>query len=181
MLKKSEMFTLARNVLGIFSLYGFQKTSMEDIAAAAGVSRQSVYKKFGTKKKCYEWAIHTYLEDMYLRIFTHLENNEADPSLTLMNVFDTLIGDAIEISSNPHGPKTVDDVLKATHASPEDWPLRFRSRLTDFLICHDLTSKNNAHGIAFLLIAAGKGLLLEETSREQFLKDMNLIIESIKK
>ncbi len=169
----------AKDILATFAQYGFQKTSMEDIARAMGVSRQSIYKKFGSKDKCYEWSIHTYLSGMYSSIFTDLSNDETPPLKTLINVFDTFIGQAVEIVNNPHGAEVFNDALKATHASQEDWPLRYRTRLAEFLERHNLASNNKALGMAFALISAGKGLLLEETSRSQFLKDMSLIIESV--
>ncbi len=35
---------------------------MEEIARAVGLSRQSIYKKFGSKEACYTWALKTYME-----------------------------------------------------------------------------------------------------------------------
>jgi AcrR family transcriptional regulator len=169
----------AKDMLATFAQYGFKKTSMEDIARAMGISRQSVYKKFGSKEKCYEWSIHTYLSGMYSTIFSALSNDDVPPLKTLINVFDTFIGQAIEIVNNSHGAEVFNDALKATHASQEDWPLRYRIRLAEFLERHNLASNDKALGMAFALISAGKGLLLEETSRSQFIEDISLIIESI--
>ncbi len=169
----------AKDILATFAQYGFKKTSMKDIARAMGVSRQSIYKKFGSKEKCYEWSIHTYLSGMYSKIFTDLNNDDIPPLKTLINVFDTFIGQAIDIVNNSHGTEVFNDALKATHASQEDWPLRYRTRLAEFLERHNYASSDKALGMAFALISAGKGLLLEETSRSQFLEDMTLIIESI--
>ena len=44
-----------------FSGYGFRRTSMEDIATAAGVSRASLYSYFGNKEeifRCLSASIH---------------------------------------------------------------------------------------------------------------------------
>lgn len=177
--KKENEKENAKDILATFAQYGFRKTSMEDIARAAGVSRQSIYKKFGSKEKCYEWTIHTYLSGMYARIFAALSNEDLPPLRTLINVFDILIGEAVEIVRNSHGTEILNDALQATHSSEEDWPLRFRARLADFLERHNYASSEKATGTAFALISAGKGLLLEETSREQFLEDMTVIIESV--
>ena len=169
----------ARNILMTFAQYGFRKTSMEEIANAAGISRQSVYKKFGTKEKCYQWTIHTYLSGMYSHIFALLEKEDLPPMHILLNVFDIFIGQAVEIVRNPHGAEIFKNALQATHASSEDWPLRYKARLADFLERHRYTSEEKATGMAFCLISAGKGLLLEEPSREQFLDDMKVILESV--
>ncbi len=166
-------------LLATFAQYGFRKTSMEDIARTAGVSRQSIYKKFSSKERCYRWTIHSYLSGMYARIFTALNNDDLPPLRTLVNVFDIFIGEAIEIVSKPHGTEILDDCLKTTHASEEDWPLRLRARLADFLERHKLVSTERAKGTAFALISAGKGLLVEESSRDQFLESMTVIIKSV--
>ncbi len=169
----------AKGVLATFSKYGFQKTSMENIAHAVGLSRQSIYKKFGSKENCYEWTIKTYLNDMYSRVFTILSNEDVSTKQTLIRVFDIVIGEAIEIVSQAHGTEILDDVLRITNSSDDDWPLRFRARLADFLERHNYVSNMNANVMAFALISVGKGLLLEQTSRDQFVEDMTLIIDCL--
>ena len=62
-----DEYRVARQVLRTFAVYGFKKTSMEDIAKAIGVSRQSVYKRFGNKKRCYAWVVDAYLGDILLQ------------------------------------------------------------------------------------------------------------------
>ena len=169
----------ARNILETFARYGVRKTSMEEIANAAGVSRQSIYKKFGSKKQCHEWTIDTYLSDMYGRIFEALANDQQAPMQTLHQVFDILIGEAIEIVSNPHGTEVLNDVFQSQKCSGDDWPLRLKSRLAEFLVRHGLITSERAEGIAYTLVSAGKGLLLEDSSREQFHQEMTMIINSV--
>ena len=172
---------LAKKLLHTFAVYGYQKTSMQDLASGAGLSRQSIYKKFGSKDKCYHWVIRTYLENMYSEIFQILDNDNQDPKEGLLKTFDVFIGNAIEVTSNSHGPEVLDDTLKATHSSAEDWPVRFRSRLADYLARHNLATSENALGIAYTLISAGKGILVEESSKETFKQNIVLIINSVTK
>lgn len=178
MTKPSDTDT-AKKILTTFAQYGFRKTSMTDIARAAGVSRQSIYKKFGSKDRCYEWTQNTYLSGMYTRIFAAMSKESKDSFATLLHIFDILIGEAVKIISNPHGAEVLNDVLSTTHASDEDWPLRFRARLADFLERYDYATPENSTGVAYGLISAGKGLLLEEATREHFLDDMQLILKSL--
>ena len=124
---------MAKQLLLTFASNGFQKTSMQGLANGAGLSRQSIYKKFGSKEKCYEWVIHTYLSNMYSRIFRTLEDRSLEPDEGLMKTFDIFVGNSIEIISNAHGSEVLDDTLKTAHSSIEDWPLRFRTRLADYL------------------------------------------------
>lgn len=181
MSESNKEHELAKRLLHTFAIYGYQKTSMQDLANSAGLSRQSIYKKFGSKDKCYQWVIRTYLENMYSDIFQILDNDDQAPKEGLLKTFDVFIGNALEVTSNSHGPEVLDDTLKATHSSAEDWPLRFRTRLADYLIRHKLATNEDAVGIAYTLITAGKGILVEESSKEVFKKNMILIIDSVTK
>lgn len=175
---KAHEVEVAKNILSTFALYGFQKTSMQDIAKASGVSRQSVYKKFGSKEKCYELVIQMYLNDMYYRIFNLLEQSDSTPLDTLVKVFNIFVGESIEIVANSHGTEVFNDCLKQTRSCKEDWPLRLRARLADYLSRNGLVTNDKAEGVAFTLIYAGKGMMLEPRSQEQFSQDIKLIINS---
>lgn len=177
--KTNQEFELAKGLLFTFALNGVQKTSMQDLANSAGLSRQSIYKKFGSKDACYQWVINTYLSKMYADIFDVLGDETIEPIDGLMKTFDVFIGNAVKVISNPHGAQVLDDTLKATHASVEDWPIRFRERLASYLTHHNLVSDENALGVAYTLISAGKGLLLEESTRESFTKSIKIIITSV--
>lgn len=169
----------AKSILTAFAQYSFRKTSMSDIASAAGISRQSVYKRFGSKEASYQWAINNYLSSMYSELFTLLEVTHMPSKQILMQVFDIFIGQGVEIIRHAHGAEVFRDILRVTHESIEDWPLRFQARLADFLVRHHVAQTAQANGLALSLISSGKGLLLVEASREQFLDDMKLIIDSV--
>lgn len=163
-----------------FAQYGFRKTSMQDLSRVAGVSRQSIYNRFGSKEATYSWAIHAYLADMYGRIFAALRGDTSRPLETMLAVFTISIGEAIDIVRNPHGTEVFDDTLAATHESEEDWPLRFRARLGEFIHRHGYASSPE-EGVekAFLLISASKGILLEEDSKERFQATMRRLIAAV--
>lgn len=169
----------ARQVIRQVATTGYKKTSMQSIADALNISRQALYKKFGSKSVCYEWAIHTYLSDMYQRIFNELSSTTQAPMESLKNAFDIFIGESIETVNNTYGTEVLDVILEYTHSSDEDWPLRFRSRLADFLSRHKLIRNMSPSGIAMVLISSGKGLLLQEKSKDQFSKDMEYMIVSL--
>src|SRR5476651_1908736 len=43
--------------VGVFARYGFRKTSMEEVARAAGVSRQGLYLQFANKEELFRRAV----------------------------------------------------------------------------------------------------------------------------
>jgi AcrR family transcriptional regulator len=48
---------LLEAAVGVFARYGFRKTSMDEVARAAGVSRQGLYLQFGDKEELFRKAV----------------------------------------------------------------------------------------------------------------------------
>jgi AcrR family transcriptional regulator len=48
---------LLEAAVGVFTRFGFRKTSMEDVARAAGVSRQGLYLLFSNKEELFRRAL----------------------------------------------------------------------------------------------------------------------------
>ncbi len=49
--------------VGVFARYGYRKTSMDDVARAAGVSRQGLYLSFANKEELFRRALEHSLSD----------------------------------------------------------------------------------------------------------------------
>lgn len=168
-----------QDILIAFAQNGFKKTSMEDIARAAGVSRQSIYNKFGAKDACYDWAVNTHLTNVYGRVFEILSEDTASPISALALVFNTTIGDAIALVTMPHGVELFDHTMKISNSSDEDWALRYQTRLGAFLFRNGFAGSNQ-EGIelAFVLIAASRGLSVQARTKEEFTTLMRRILEA---
>lgn len=52
-----------RAALAVFLRYGFRKASMEEVARAAGVSRQALYLHFAAKEELFCAAVRRFLDD----------------------------------------------------------------------------------------------------------------------
>ncbi|MTH95969.1 TetR/AcrR family transcriptional regulator [Roseibium sp. RKSG952] len=168
-----------REILAVFAQNGFRKTSMEDIASAVSLSRQSIYKKFGSKEACYVWCAEASLSNMYGRVFAAMEE-DAPPMETLERVFELANADSIDLINTPFGAETLEHVLKISFASEEDWTIRYRSRLGAFLFRHGYAaSRDEGLEVAFTLIVAARGLLMMATSKDDFQADMRRICKSV--
>src|ERR1700736_7091998 len=53
----SRREALLEAAVGVFARYGFRKTSMDDVARAAGVSRQGLYLLFANKEELFRRAV----------------------------------------------------------------------------------------------------------------------------
>jgi AcrR family transcriptional regulator len=63
---------VARAALGVFARYGFRKTSMDEVARAADISRQGLYLLFGDKEALFRAAIGRMIEDGLAAVDTAL-------------------------------------------------------------------------------------------------------------
>jgi AcrR family transcriptional regulator len=83
----------------VFFQFGYRKTSMEDIAAAAEVSRQTLYPQFHDKERLFRAALEYVTEQMLVSIRRLAGNQNGTVEQTLMGVFEVFCGDLLTLSS----------------------------------------------------------------------------------
>lgn len=59
---------LLQNALGVFVRYGYRRTTMGDIAAAARMSRPTLYLKFNSKEAVFAAVVDMFVDDAMARI-----------------------------------------------------------------------------------------------------------------
>jgi AcrR family transcriptional regulator len=169
-----------KSIMMAFAQYGFRKTSMEDIARASDLSRQSIYKKFGSKEACYDQILLAYMADIYSEIFADLENDSAPPPIVLEGVFTRIGQDAVAFANTPHGPDLMEDALRAADKTPERWPEMFKNRLAVFFDKHGFSkSWDHAEDIAFVMVTASRGSLIHAQTVESYCADMHRVFRTI--
>jgi len=169
-----------QTVLGVFAHYGLRKTSMSDLAAAAKISRQTLYNRFGTKHAVLDWALQGYMADAAALAEEQLNAEDKPVCNRLSSAFDRWVGDSVSVIHNsPHGAEILDLGITSFQRSGTDPHIRFENALSRFLleagICR---SEPDAEDKAFLLLMASKGLLLKSASSEAFSAGMTRIIKS---
>ncbi|GAA1282988.1 TetR family transcriptional regulator [Planotetraspora silvatica] len=91
--KRGAVLTAA---LGLFGRYGFQKTSMEEVAKGAGISRPGLYLLFPNKEQLYRATMQGVME----RAQQAMEACFADESLSfeerIVTALDALMGQYVE-------------------------------------------------------------------------------------
>lgn len=63
-LSEEKQTTIRNAALACFAKYGYEKSSVHDIAVAAGISKASVFQYFGTKQALYEYLLHYCISQM---------------------------------------------------------------------------------------------------------------------
>ena len=61
--ESARLAHVLEKALTVFTRYGFRKTSIEDIAKAAGISRQGIYFHFKNKDEIFKASIQKSLDD----------------------------------------------------------------------------------------------------------------------
>jgi AcrR family transcriptional regulator len=80
---------------GVFLRYGFKKTSMDDLARAAGLSRQGLYLHFATKDALFKEAVLNVVATTRAAGRSALAREDLDVEERLLNAFDAVHGHAI--------------------------------------------------------------------------------------
>ena len=85
-----------------FLRYGFKKTSMDDVARAAGVSRQGLYLYFDTKDLLFREALQYLVSHMISTARSVAEDGNLSLRDRLLGVFEALHGSAFQSASPEH-------------------------------------------------------------------------------
>ena len=79
-----------RRALETFWTYGYSGTSLDDLSAAMGMNRPSVYSAFGNKQALYLEALQSYWDDA-LRAMRELLSHDEPLADALMRIYDSAL------------------------------------------------------------------------------------------
>ena len=167
-----------KSVLAVFAHYGFRKASMDDLAQAAGVSRQTLYNRFKTKEAVLDWAVEGFVHDARGRASAELSNRDAPHDVCLLNAFSRWVGDHVPLlHESPHGFEVIEMGIESLRRSDADPDTGFEGELARFLIERGICKTQvEAADKAFLLLMSSKGLFLKSRTTEEFQAGMSRII-----
>ena len=157
-----------------FARFGYRKTSMEEVARAARISRPGLYFLFSSKETLFRAAVTRALE----RDITAVEHILADSGRPfperLVKAFDQWTGRYI-------GPLTR-DVAVVVEDNPdllgeiiETTPRRFEELITEVIAVE--SGREKAVLVAQTMISASIGLKHQATSREFYLERLEVAVD----
>jgi AcrR family transcriptional regulator len=131
----------------VFFQFGYRKTSMEDVAAAAQVSRQTLYLQFRDKERLFRAALEYVTEQMLVSIRGLAADPNGTVEQTLIGVFELLCGDSLALSSQVN----IAELLAIARSQEESIVPRFeadvRSIIADILTQAGTAARWKRHGI----------------------------------
>ncbi|MEM7267680.1 MAG: helix-turn-helix domain-containing protein [Pseudomonadota bacterium] len=166
-----------KNVLEVFAQYGFRKTSMAELAEAAGVSRQTLYNRFQSKEAVLGWAMTGYSDAAEAAAEAALADETLDPETRLISFFREWIGHVVpKMRQFPHFNELL-EASAAQHQATEDPFSRIGARLSRFLHQHGFaSSEEQASETAFVVMMASKGLIFKSATVEDYEESMRRVI-----
>jgi TetR/AcrR family transcriptional regulator, regulator of autoinduction and epiphytic fitness len=164
--------------VGVFARYGFRKTSMEEVARAAGVSRQGLYLQFANKEELFRKAVEHSLSNQLNSALAALARKSESLEVRLIAACDAWSGRFVgSLGADASDLMCASTSLAGailTHYETEFEKAVARaiadSPLDGFCTTAGLCPADLAHA----LHATARGLKQSSASREEFVKGMTV-------
>ena len=168
-------------VLEVFAHYGFRRASMDDLARAMGVSRQTLYNRFGTKEAVLNWAVETVTSQSLDRALLALADTDLPLDEAIRAAFARWEGDHVALlTSAPHSSEILELGMAAYKTFESDPRAAFRTALAATVLERGaVPGPAEAEEAAFALTTAAKGLLLTAENAEGFDTGMARIVAAV--
>jgi AcrR family transcriptional regulator len=174
---------LLEAALATFGRYGFRKTSMEEVARAAHLSRQGLYLHFSTKEDLFRAVILHALESGLHDAAARLDDPALGLEQKLLGAFDAWVGRYVGlIGADVTDLKEAIDLLGGPQiAQHEQRFIRLVTRTlrASGLPTHYKPAALNARQLAETLHAAARGLKHSCTTRADFTTRMSQAVRAL--
>lgn len=145
-----------------FAAYGFRKTSMDDIARGAGISRPALYLHYRNKEDIFR-TLAQYFYDTAATDVTRALSEPGDVPSTLVKAFAVQAGEIVEaMLSSPHGMELMDASFSTSADIVETGEARLTAIYANWLTAQSDAGRVHLTGpaqeVAATMTAALKGL-----------------------
>jgi AcrR family transcriptional regulator len=163
--------------LGVFLEFGFRKTSMDEVARTAGVSRQALYLHFARKEALFRAVVEHALDGAFRAAEERLMNAALPVRDRLTGGLDEWVGRYVGKLGGGTSGNVVTDQADPTHALVAPVMRHYRDRFVE-LLAKSIRSSGllaaykpaglTARQLAETLYATARGFKLESTTRAEF-------------
>ncbi len=173
---------LLEAALTVFARHGYRKTSMDDVAQAAGVSRQGLYLHFENKEDVFRAAVHHSIRKSHAAVEKALETPAASLEDRLVDAFDAFVGCHVGTVG-----ADVDDLMSACQAllgtavqgEKKAFARRIAQAIEDAGVGAALERSNlTAKDLAQTLCATAYGLKQMQSTRQGFVSAMRTAVRA---
>ena len=162
----------------VFFQYGYRRTSMADIAKAAGLSRPALYLEFANKEAIFRALVSAGLDES-LVLMKDILAREGSAGAKLETAIDrTVIEHHRVLDSSPHGHEVFDLKNDMAKDLMDLWKADLEKILLDFFQSH-VASTKDASDLATLAINSIMGLKSQEKPAEELALQARSICRSL--
>jgi AcrR family transcriptional regulator len=164
--------------VGVFARFGYRKTSMDEVARAAGVSRQGLYLQFANKEELFRKAVEHTLSNQLGAAVAALTRREESLEARLIAACDAWSGRFVgSLGSDAADLMCASTSLAGTTLA--NYETQFESALTSAIAESPLKAFCTTAGLhpadlARTLHATARGLKQSSAAREEFVKGMTV-------
>ncbi|WP_170478893.1 TetR/AcrR family transcriptional regulator [Ruegeria arenilitoris] len=156
-----------------FATYGFRKTSMDDIAKGAGMSRPAVYLHYKNKQDIVRKLTQLHYEEKISSVFKALQSKGAVSQIVSRAILAQSDGMAAILAS-PHGVEMLDATKSMSTDIVEQGEAKLTQLYADWLAREDTAGRvclpDKAEETARTITATLKGIKLTASSASEFEK-----------
>jgi AcrR family transcriptional regulator len=175
--RQSALLTAA---VGVFARFGFRKTSMDEVARAAGVSRQGLYLQFSNKEELFRRALQHSLNQQLAAAVAALRQSGSDLPARLTAACDAWSGRSLGL----WGPDAADLMCASSTlagATLAEYENAFEKALAQAIAASPLAAHCAGdsvcpHDVARALHATARGLKQRCRSSDEFMKTLTAAI-----
>ena len=162
-----------------FAAYGYRKTSMDDIARGADMSRPALYLHYRNKQDIFRTLAQLHFDHACVAVATALAAT-GTPSDQLTAAFMAQGGKVLEVMLNsPHGMELLDTTTATAADIVLDGEARLQEEFAMWLTRLEATDhghlNGSAHEVAATLLAGLKGLKMAGTDYAVYQKRVGLL------
>jgi TetR/AcrR family transcriptional regulator of autoinduction and epiphytic fitness len=174
----ARQLALLDAAVGVFARYGFRKTSMDEVARAAGVSRQGLYLQFANKEELFRKTLEHSLNGQLIAAQAALSRQQDGLEQRLIAAFDAWSGRFV----GSLGADAADLMCASTAlagATLTHYETRFEHAVTQAIAESPLNNFCAAAGmrpadLSRALHATARGLKQRSTTRGEFVKGITV-------
>ncbi len=168
-----------RSAYEVFAQYGFRRTSMDDIAKAAGVSRPALYQIFANKREIFRSIIEAHIEHVCAEVEILLTQDDLGSDALLRAILNTALIDPHRLLEDmPHGEELLGTSKDIAGDLFEEWETRKE------VACRRALARNHpqlrAENLAKVISLAISGMKARELSADEMEREVNAVIEIAK-
>jgi AcrR family transcriptional regulator len=165
------------SALATFARFGYRKTSMEEVARGARISRPGLYFLFSSKEELFRAAVSQALEDDVAEVERILGESDRPIRGRLLDSFDRWAGRYIGPMSRDtaavieDNPELLGEIVTVV-------PQRFANLITNAIAARaSMTDREAAIAVAQTMISAAIGIKYQVNDREAYRERLALAID----